>query len=241
MRYAVLSDIHANMEALSSVLSSLKSRGVERAVCLGDVVGYGAEPREAVSSVRDWSEATVLGNHDAGAVAENGLGSFNRYAREAVEWTRGRLGDDEREFLSGCPLTERYEGALLVHASPAEPGSWTYVLEEREAEEAFAAFEGDLCFLGHSHEPCFFEQREGAVRKLPPGTIELAPGSRYIVNPGSVGQPRDGDPRASYAVADAGEKRIEIVRVPYDFREAGARIEREGLPVVLSERLATGL
>jgi len=241
VRYAVLSDIHANGEALSAVLSSMEKAGLEHAVCLGDTVGYGAEPSEAIRSVRKWSQATVLGNHDHASVEEGADETFNEWAREAIAWTRDRLDRSDRDYLAGLPPVARYHEALLVHASPAAPTSWGYVLGTGQAAAAFAAFEETICFIGHSHEPCFFELEDGSVRMLPPGTIELRPGARYLVNAGSVGQPRDRDPRACYAAVDTEGPTVEIVRVPYDAEKTARKIEEAGLPAILGERLLQGM
>jgi diadenosine tetraphosphatase ApaH/serine/threonine PP2A family protein phosphatase len=240
VRYAVLSDIHGNAEALQATLESLRERGIDHAVCLGDIVGYGADPSTVVESVRKWSEATVLGNHDGAAAGSVNADSFNEWARDAIVWTREQLSDDELSYLDGLPLEETFDGALLVHSSPRNPGSWSYVLDALSAEVAFESFEGPLCLMGHSHEPCFFETEAHDVRQLPPGELEMRDGARYIVNVGSVGQPRDGDPRASYGIVDAEEAAVEIVRVEYDAERAGAKIERAGLPVILAERLLRG-
>jgi len=240
VRYAVLSDIHGNAEALESVLASLAGMDVQGAVCLGDIVGYGADPSGSIASVRRWSEATVMGNHDRAVVNRREADSFNEWAHDAVVWTREQLTEEELAFLRGLPLTATYQGAVLAHASPRRPGAWNYILDEGLARGAFDSFDQQLCLIGHSHEPCFFEMDGEEVRMLPPGTLTMASGRRYLANAGSVGQPRDGDPRASYAVVDLERSTVEIVRVEYDVETAGRKIERAGLPVVLAERLVRG-
>lgn len=240
MRYAVLTDVHANALALEAVVDSLESRGIDSVVCLGDTVGYGADPGEAIAVIRQLCDKTVLGNHDSAAVSEGLEARFNQWARDAIAWTRTRLTEDEVEFLRGLPMTATHQGALLVHASPLDPGSWRYLIRGRDASAAFAAFEERLCLVGHSHEPVFFECGGTTTRVVPVGKLEMADDKRYIVNAGSVGQPRDGDPRASYAVVEPDAGTVEIVRVPYDTERAGRRITAAGLPAFLGERLSSG-
>jgi diadenosine tetraphosphatase ApaH/serine/threonine PP2A family protein phosphatase len=240
VRYAVLSDVHGNMQAMRAVADSLRSTSLDAAVCLGDVVGYGADPGEVVAAVRDLCEVVVVGNHDAAAASDDHGFSFNEWAREAILWTRGELTAEQRSYLAALPLEAAHEGALLVHSSPSNPAAWPYVVARRHARIAFKAFDERLCFVGHTHEPAFYvwDGRDARVGELPKLTME--DGSRYIVNVGSVGQPRDGDPRAAYGVVDTEVGTVEIRRVEYDAELAGRRIVEAGLPVFLAERLTHG-
>ncbi|MFH1502973.1 MAG: metallophosphoesterase family protein [Candidatus Eisenbacteria bacterium] len=240
MRYAVLSDVHSNAPALRAVVDSFDANGVNSSVCLGDVVGYGADPVEAVAVIRKLCDVVVRGNHDNAASSEEFGGSFNDDAGEAIAWTRGQLSTAEASYLGGLPLSASYEGARLVHASPLNPGSWTYITRMRDATAAFRAFEEPLCLVGHTHEPVFYvtDGKRRRRREIP--RLRMKHDRRYLINVGSVGQPRDGDPRASYAVVDTDEQTVEIVRVPYDTELAGRRIAGAGLPASLAERLTSG-
>ena len=240
MRYAVLSDVHGNRPALDSVVASLNEAEVDGVVCLGDIVGYGADPGYAIAVLRELASVIVTGNHDAAASSREHGFSFNARATEAIDWTRGVLAKPEKTYLRGLPFTAVHEGALLVHSSPRNPGTWPYVTTMRGARSAFSAFDEIVCFLGHTHEPAFFEWKDGKVTASPLPSLTMSDGSRYIVNAGSVGQPRDGDPRASYAVVDTDERRITIHRVEYDTERAGRDILAAGLPAFLAERLTRG-
>ena len=240
MRYAVLSDIHGNLEALRAVLADSRDRA-DAVLCLGDTVGYGADPQACVDLVAESAEATVCGNHDHAVAGRLGLEWFNRYARAAAEWTRERLDVDHRSYLGALPLVAEVGDATLVHASPDRPDEWEYLLTAQDGFEVFGAFKTRLCFFGHSHLAGAWslgssgpEHRAGAVE------LELERGRRYLVNVGSVGQPRDRDPRASYAIWDLDRGVVAIRRVAYDVEAARAKILRGGLPRFLADRLAWG-
>lgn len=210
-------------------------------VCLGDVVGYGADPLPCLETIRRRSTALVAGNHEHGSVGLLDLDWFNPVARAAALWTATRLGDDERTYLTKLPLTLALSGATLVHSSPRFPQRWEYLITPRDGFEAFDFFLGRLCFVGHSHRPAVWVRGEEGDRFLPgPQTVSLSPDHRFIVNVGSVGQPRDGDPLAAYAVWDLETSTVTIFRVAYDTATAQAKIYRSGLPRILGERLAYG-
>ncbi len=240
MRYAVLSDVHANMEALTAVAESIASAGITTTVCLGDVVGYGPEPQAAVDAIRRMTKKAILGNHDRAVFTEGAEEPFNEWAEGAILWTREQLREDAVEFLRRLPLSRRLRGALLVHASPRKPSSWSYVMDADDAAREFAGFREKLCIVGHSHEPGFFEWDGAEARKICASAIVMDPDARYIVNAGSVGQPRDGDPRAAYAVVDTNELTAEIVRVGYDVDKTRKKILEAGLSPYLAERLIHG-
>lgn len=230
MRIAVLSDIHSNLEALTAALEAIDARGVEQVVCLGDVVGYGADPSSCVELVRERCALTVLGNHDQ-AVAE-GDGYLPKEGRPAAKHNREQLSDDQLAWLAGLPLKAADGRATYVHATPEEPERWQRIGAFSTTHAQFRHFETDVCFIGHTHVPGLVADRIGvlAVRK----------GHRYLINVGSVGQPRDGDPRACFCVFDDDAFTSEIVRVPYDVDRAAGKIRSAGLPEVLAERLALG-
>jgi len=240
MRYAILSDIHGNLEALRAVLADAAGQA-DAVLCLGDVVGYGADPEACLELVAERCQATVAGNHEHGVAGLLDLDWFNPYARAAAEWTRARLSDDARAWLGALPLVREVEDATLVHASPRQPDEWEYLLAADDGWGAFPAFTTRLCFVGHSHVPAVWAERSrGREYRLRPDTIALEPGARYLVNVGSVGQPRDRDPRAAYALWDLEARRVTIRRVAYDVARAREKILAAGLPRPLGDRLLAG-
>lgn len=232
MKIGIISDIHANLEALTAALEVMTGSHVDEIVCLGDIVGYGANPGECLELIRKRCARVVLGNHDQAAVDLAAAEYFSDPARMAVEWTAQRLSEDEKRYLAGLPLTAERAGVLLVHASPREPGAWDYLFSESEARMAFGAFPHRICFVGHSHVPGVFAEHSRAP--------QVGKEDRFIVNVGSVGQPRDGDPRLSVGVFDSGMWSYTNVRVPYDVASARAKILDAGLPVILGDRLLKG-
>lgn len=240
MRHAILSDIHGNREALEAVLEACDSLEPDSYLVVGDLVGYGSDPSPVIAGVQKLGAVTVRGNHDHAAFDPAEDRFFNDWAREAIVWTRERLTESERRYLHGLPLTSEVDGALLVHASPSEPSAWRYVLSAAEAGREFASFEQSVCFIGHSHVPLVIAATDGGVAELSDGEIAFEPGTRYIINVGSVGQPRDGDPRAAFGVFDSEERVYRLVRVEYDAEKAFRKIIEAGLPPFLGERLLAG-
>jgi diadenosine tetraphosphatase ApaH/serine/threonine PP2A family protein phosphatase len=238
--HAIVSDIHSNLEALVAVLDAAHAEGADSIVCLGDVVGYGADPIDVVSLVRESSSVTVKGNHDHAAVQPGAEAGMNDWARAAALWTREHMGEGEASFLSGLPFVGELSGALLVHASPEDPGSWRYILDSSDASRVFPAFSEVICLVGHSHTPAFFQQTDGGARAIAGDVLEIEMGCRYIVNVGSVGQPRDGDPRACFGLFDPEGRVLRIVRVDYDAALARDKIIAVGLPRELGDRLLEG-
>ncbi len=242
MKWAILSDIHGNLEALRAVGEDLRFQGAERIVCLGDVVGYGADPNEAVALLRGLTDSVVAGNHDHGAVGLTEIDHFNSAAREAILWTRDHLSPENAAYLRSLPLILQEGNVTLVHASPLEPEEWHYVLTYPDAEEGFRALPGDLAFIGHSHRPVIVAKgADGRIGSVLSDETRLEKGVRYIINVGSVGQPRDGDPRSAYGFYDDSEKIYSLKRVPYDIGAARKKITKAGLPRVLAQRLAKGM
>jgi diadenosine tetraphosphatase ApaH/serine/threonine PP2A family protein phosphatase len=240
VRYAILSDIHGNLEALRAVLADAAERA-DALLCLGDVVGYGADPEACIDLVGDRCAAVVAGNHEYGVVDRLDLAWFNPYARAAAEWTRDRLGPDARAWLAALPLVREIDDATLVHASPSHPDEWDYLIDAADGFAAFPAFSTRLCFVGHSHQPGAWTQGSWGRDHRPGATaVTVEPGCRYIVNVGSVGQPRDRDPRAAYAVWDSERRQVTIRRVPYDVARAREKILAARLPRYLADRLADG-
>jgi diadenosine tetraphosphatase ApaH/serine/threonine PP2A family protein phosphatase len=240
VRYAILSDIHGNLEALQAVLADAADR-TDGVLCLGDTVGYGADPLACVELIAERAETVVGGNHEHGVAGLLDLRWFNRNARAAAEWTVERLDDDHRRWLGALPLVTEVADATLVHASPAQPEEWEYLVSAEDGFRAFGAFPTRWCFVGHSHVPAAWSLGSSGPEHVPGATlVEQERGRRYIVNVGSVGQPRDRDPRAAYAVWDAEAGRVAIRRVTYDIAAARGKILAAGLPSFLADRLAAG-
>lgn len=241
MRIAILSDIHGNLEALQAVLAEVDRSGVDRFYFLGDTVGYGPSPAACIELVRGRAAVSLLGNHDAAVAGITSLEEFNEFARSAVEWTAARLAAEQIEYLRNLPYTHRAPGLLLVHASPIEPERWHYLHGLADINEHFAAFTERLCFVGHSHRPGVYAiSGDGSVTRR--GKSEsLGPGLRYLVNAGSVGQPRDRDPRASYVVYDAASECVEVRRVGYPVKKTQERMHAAGIPDFLIDRLGAGV
>jgi diadenosine tetraphosphatase ApaH/serine/threonine PP2A family protein phosphatase len=240
VKYAILSDVHGNLEALRAVLDDAAGR-VDAVLCLGDAVGYGADPAACIELLATRARGFVAGNHEYGVADRLDLGWFNRWARAAAEWTRERLDDDHRAWLAALPLTLEIGDATLVHASPAQPDEWDYLVTAEDGWGAFAHFATRWCFVGHSHVPGAWSLGSSGPEHYPGGAdVTMERGRRYIVNVGSVGQPRDRDPRAAYALWDADAGRVQVRRVAYDIDATRRKIVAAGLPRFLGDRLAAG-
>ncbi len=242
MKHAVISDVHGNLEALTAVLEDIDSQGVTDIVCLGDLVGYGADPNECVSKIRSRARTSVAGNHDHAAVGKLGLEFFNSAARRAATWTERVLTGENKRYLSELPLTfEMKEGALLVHSSPSSPGQWAYIFHPGQAAGEFHSFAQTVCFFGHTHQPAVYTDNAGFHCGDALGEFRMGAGTRYLVNVGSVGQPRDGNPKAAYCIFDSEDLVLSLRRVEYDVELSGMKIVRNDLPRALAERLPLGL
>ena len=240
MQCAVISDVHANMEALEAVLRDIGQRNIKDIIFLGDAVGYGPNPNECIDLLGSRCEILLAGNHDWGTVGLTDITYFNIYARHAIEWTMGIITDKSRKLLKSLPLRKELKDSdiLFVHSTPKEPEEWHYLLTLRDAETNFHYFNNAFCFIGHSHEPFVVEKARSGELASYKGSVYIETGRRYIINAGSVGQPRDGDPRACYAIID--DEKIDIIRVPYDIVSVQNKMRKEHLPDLLIERLAAG-
>lgn len=245
MRYAILSDVHANLEALTAVLADADAEGASAILGLGDLVGYGADPGPCVERLAERGATLVAGNHEWGAAGLIDVDWFNPAARAAILWTRDRLAPDAGRYLGALPLARAVDDAHLVHASPRNPEEWEYLTSAEDGFAVFGDFDTRLCFIGHSHRPGVWSMgsagpdHAGAFRAWPL-RIPLEDGRRYIINVGSVGQPRDRDARAAYALWDVERREVQIRRVVYDHGTAAAKILAAGLPRILADRLARG-
>jgi len=236
MRYAVISDIHGNLEALKSVLKSIKKNGVDEILCLGDIVGYGPNPNECVERIKKMGIKTVVGNHDYVMVDDSWLEHFNPAAKLAALWTKALLKSENLQYLACLPFTVRLPDILLVHGSPIKPGRFHYIFNAIEALSQLNGFQEKICFVGHSHYPAIFTS-DGDVFK---DGAELKDSVRYIINVGSVGQPRDKNPSACYGLLDTDSLTFSLVRIDYYIKKTAKKIMKAGLPVFLAERLFEG-
>lgn len=250
MRYLILSDIHANLVALETVLEAADLSTIDQVWCLGDIVGYGPNPNECVRRVQELAGVCLVGNHDWAALGKLDISDFNPEARHAIQWTQEQLTDESRAFLDGLEgrKDDAHPDFTLVHASPRHP-IWEYLLYPSTAAENFPFFDSRFCLVGHTHKPVIFRQEVGQ-EDLPPQALQPAINIplpiahagqvRLIINPGSVGQPRDNDPRAAYAIYDDESGALTFYRVPYDIAETQRRMEAAGLPERLVARLEYG-
>ena len=232
MLVAVLSDVHANLAALDAALAESERRGADAVVCLGDVVGYGPDPEACVDRVRAACEVVVMGNHDAAVARDEGVGVLPKDGQVAARLHREWLGDDQLSWLAGLPLMTESHGATLVHAGPSAPAAWPRLDSFRATQAQFPAFSTPICFVGHSHKP--------AIVSDTLGVFTVRPGHRYIVDVGSVGQPRDHDPRLAFSLYDTEAGTVEAVRAHYDVAATAARVHERKMPVSLGDRLRRG-
>jgi diadenosine tetraphosphatase ApaH/serine/threonine PP2A family protein phosphatase len=246
MRYIVLTDIHANLEALDACLADGASHGFDAALVLGDLVGYGPDPNAVVARIQELAPAAIIrGNHDKVACGLEQPEGFNAVARRAALWTYEMLTPANREWLAGLS-----KGPLIVddvveicHGSPFDEDA--YVFDELDAVRALKTSQRPLCLFGHTHYPVTFALTDGRVETIGgphalDGPVHIIEGSKYLLNPGAVGQPRDGDARAAYAIVDTNERRVDLFRLDYAIDQTQTKVVKAGLPEVLAQRLAVG-
>ena len=244
MKYGILGDVHSNLSALLEALAEFERRSVDVIVSVGDVVGYGAAPAETIRILREHGVLVVKGNHDAACVGDEDDRYFNRYAREAVRWTRSTLGQDDLDWLRSLPLTLELEHCHVAHGTLDSPEAYEYTLGVQNARPSIDQMAKPVCFVGHSHIPVTVLQPAESPDRIavaPDPFLDLTESYRAIVNVGSVGQPRDEDPRLAVGVFDVEAATIEIVRREYDIDREATRIRQAGLPNVLADRLWLGL
>ena len=237
MKTAVISDVHSNIEALSAVFSELEQTGIERVICLGDIVGYGADPDDCLHLIKDKCEVVIRGNHDSAVSGSDEYSSFNPEAEEAIYWTRNRISEEWKSYLETLPMIFEENGIIYVHASPHKPERWSYIVSREDALFEFRYFKGSAAFIGHSHLSGIFCHDGDTFDN----EVILNEEKRYIINVGSVGQPRDGNSNAAYAVYDDKLKSVNINRVAYNVESAAEKIIDAGLPNFLSSRLTAGI
>lgn len=238
MKTAVISDIHANLEALQAVLAHARGEGVDDFICLGDIVGYNADPDACVDEVRAIPNMRcILGNHDAMAVGEGPLPGINAQAHTAITWTRDRLNDERKVWLAGLPLIIKDVDATYCHASLEEPSAWLYVNSKLSAARHFASQETRLGFMGHSHMMFAWKEEGQQIDRVRDSQVDTMLGDRWLISVGSVGQPRDHDTRAGYAIFDHQTGLVRQLRIDYDVASAQRKIIAAGLPKSLADRL----
>ncbi len=239
MKYAIIADIHANLEALEVVLQDIKHQECDRVVCLGDVVGYNANPKECLDIVRDMNVPCVKGNHDEYCSMQGDMEGFNPHAAHAIKWTREQLTEEDREWLRKLKYFRLVANFSIVHATLDGPQSWGYVFDKLAAAASFTYQNTSVCFFGHTHVPMAFV-RDSVVRGGTFSKFKIEAGKKYFINIGSVGQPRDGNPKAAYGIYNMDEGTIELKRLDYDIATAQNKIREAGLPERLADRLETG-
>lgn len=239
MKYAIIGDVHGNLEALQAVLADAKEQRVTHYACVGDVVGYNANPVECLQLIRDLGCTVVRGNHDHYCSHDENLNGFHPLAADAVDWTRKQLTEEMRNYLRNLRLVALVDTFTIVHATLDMPEMWGYVFDKLEAEANFNYQTSSVCFFGHTHVPLAFEKSD-TVRAGLYTKIKIAMGKKYFINVGSVGQPRDGDPRSAYAIYDVMNNQVELRRIAYDFRVTQQKILDVGLPGRVAARLAVG-
>ncbi len=242
MLYGIFSDIHSNIEAMTAVAQAMKSEGVQEYLCLGDLVGYYANPNEVIeliASLNCWK--TVMGNHDSALLGRTPLSKFNQPAAEAITWTKTHIHPQNQRFLEDLRLREEIGEIQLVHSSPFQSEEWHYLTSQEDLERNFRYFQGFICFFGHVHKPFIAEQKvDGSVRILEEQEYTLQKDCRYLVNVGSVGQPRDNNPKTCYVIYDSAAKRLSIRRLEYDFETTAKKTLAAGLSDFLAQRLKSG-
>jgi len=241
MRYGIFSDIHANLEALNTVIEAYRKEHIDKYLCIGDIVGYAANPKECIEIVKTQAIITVAGNHDWASVNLFPTNYFNPLAKEAIYWTERNLDQQDRYFLEHLELIYKNDDLTMVHGTLSEPQDFEYMVDGEDASMAFELMENNICFVGHTHVPgAFIKSKDANIAYRNASDIDIKKEDKYIINVGSVGQPRDGNPKAAYCIYDTVKKNIQIKRISYDVTAAGRKIIQGGLPSFLADRLLSG-
>ncbi len=240
MRYAIFADVHSNLEAINAVENAIKGERIDECLCLGDIVGYGANPGECIEKIKRLASIIVAGNHDWAAAGKFDISYFNIYAKKAILWTQQNITKEEKNFLSHLPLIYETQLFTLTHGTLIHPEDFGYVLNNVMAGKNMQIQKTPFCFIGHSHMPEIYKTGENLVLREKSREIVVKEGNKYLINVGSVGQPRDGDPRAAYCIFDTSEGTISIKRVEYNISKTCDKILAAGLPQTLAYRLFEG-
>ncbi|MCD6162302.1 MAG: metallophosphoesterase family protein [candidate division Zixibacteria bacterium] len=241
MRLAFFSDVHANLAALNAVILDFRAEKIDRIFFLGDAVGYGPNPNECVELIDEIAEIKLMGNHDYAALGLMKTDYFNQYAAESMSWTKDSISQKAIEILSDFEITSEVDNFMLVHASPKEPDQWHYILDMDDVVENFEYFKNQICLIGHTHRPYIVTRdEEGSCSISQKEQENICDNKRYLINIGSVGQPRDSDPRSCYLICDTEKKIVRLKRIAYNLNETQKQMSKAGLPEYLIERLAVG-
>lgn len=240
MKIGIISDIHANLEALTAVLAALARLKIDQIICLGDLVGYGPNPNECIDLIRQECSVVLAGNHDYAIIGQEDLERFNSHAKQALEWTRSVISAQNLDFLRSLEVVFSHDNYLYVHASPARPTDWDYVFDDWEAQYQFNFFTEHACFLGHSHVPMIISKMQDHISFIEGVRVELAENCQYLINVGSVGQPRDLKPESCFGVLDVSRQVVELHRVGYPIEVTQAKMAAAKLPEHLASRLKIG-
>jgi diadenosine tetraphosphatase ApaH/serine/threonine PP2A family protein phosphatase len=241
VKIGIYSDIHSNAEAFEAVLEALEKEHVERTLCLGDVVGYGPDPNLCVERAMRNADEILAGNHDHAAIGRLSIEDFNEAAAKAIEWTKGVLSQISAEFLNRLPLEYQFQPIMAVHATPEAPDEWLYIVKKSDIERNLVCQNQPICFFGHSHVPVAFSRDDQGDILIQEATeVRFKDGWKYLINVGSVGQPRDGDPRAAYGIVDTEEGCFRLKRADYPIERVQKKMADEGLPERLIRRLSLG-
>ena len=242
MCYALFADIHSNLEAFQAVREEFKKEKIDEYVCLGDIVGYSANPNECLNLTRELNPLTIIaGNHDWASVGKTGIDYFHSLAKEAILWTQKELTEENKNFLQNLPLTKEFDDFIIVHGSLYAPQEWHYIFTLQDAKRNFDYQKKRICFIAHSHQPFIISQdKNGNCEGIKGTKVSLKDNYKYLINIGSVGQPRDGNPKASYCLYDRDKNEIEIKRISYEIKKVQDKIIAAGLPQRLAFRLSLG-
>lgn len=240
MRYGIISDIHGNLEALEAAVHALSREEIDKYSCVGDIVGYGADPGECIKKTRGLNAITICGNHDAASSGLIDTVNFTEPAKNAVKWTKRHLADNDTSFLRGLDFVFKNKHLTLAHGALEEPEEFHYIFDEEAALRTFNLMDTPVCFVGHSHRPLVLLHKNNAVEISDDMKANLSGDEKLIVNVGSVGQPRDGDPRLCYCIYDTDIGSVQLKRLPYDVDKAQRKIVDAGLPSAFAYRLGMG-
>jgi putative phosphoesterase len=241
VRYGIFSDIHSNLEAFDEVIKAYKKEKIDKYLCVGDIVGYAADPKECITRLKQINAETIAGNHDWAAVGLTETTYFRPVAKQAILWTVKQLNDEEKDFLKSLKLVYENKDLIMVHGTLNQPEEFYYLLDIDSAQATFDLMKKNICFVGHSHVTGIFIKDKEKISYINQSDIAITPDKKYIVNVGSVGQPRDRDNRATYCVFDTEKQEVYLKRVNYDIQAAQEKIIHTGLPSILAERLASGM
>lgn len=241
MRYGIFSDVHSNLEALEAVLEAYKNEAIDKYLCIGDIVGYAANPNECVEKARAITMITVDGNHDWASINLLSMDYFNPVAAEAISWTKNNLDSQSRYYLENLKLIYKNEDLTLVHGTLDGPEEFNYMTDDYVAYKTFKLLENNICFVGHTHSAeIFIQDKNNRIYYQDEKTTDINKDNKYIINVGSVGQPRDGNPDAAYCIYDTDKGKVQIKRVTYDVQTTRKKIYDAGLPRFLGDRLTMG-